>query len=37
MQDAIGAIERCLEITSDPANITVDMIFIAQRSVNQWA
>jgi len=37
MQDSIGAILRCLEIVSDPANITLDMIFIADPAVTQWA
>jgi len=37
MQDAMGAIYRCLDIVQDPAQITLDMIFIADPDVVQWA
>lgn len=37
MQDALGAIYRCLEVVEDPAQITLDMIFIADKEVDQWA
>jgi len=36
MQDALGAILRCLEIVDDPSQIIIDMIFIADAEVAVW-